>query len=82
MKANRLHLPWTPRDLAVMRKAAIAGKTAAAAARTLRRSRGAVAYKAMVEGVRFCGAMQPRGTQRKANRTKARNARAAARRVA
>ena len=40
------------------------------AARKLRRSRGAVAFKAMKLGVSFRAVRQPPGAQRKANRTK------------
>jgi hypothetical protein len=74
MAKSRLNSPWTPRDERVLRESAAKHKSAREVARTLRRSRGSVAFKAMSLGVHFSAINQPRGAQRKANRTKARRA--------
>lgn len=77
-KPKRLGRDWTRRDVKTMRECARRGLSAKACANRVQRTRGAVAYKAMVEGVRFRAINQPRGAQRRANRTKRANARAAA----
>jgi hypothetical protein len=63
MPKNNLK-PWTPADLKKMRALAKAKLSARLAAKELGRSRGAVAYKAMVEGIRFRAINQPRGVQK------------------
>lgn len=73
---NRLNEPWTDRDLRVMRQRAREGRSARETADELKRSRGAVAFKAMQEGVSFHAIRQPKGAQRKAQRTIARKRRA------
>lgn len=62
---SRLNTEWTPRDVERMRALAGAGCSARFAASKLRRSRNAVAYKAMNEGIRFQSIKQPTGTQRR-----------------
>lgn len=73
-KQNRRHMAeWTPFDVARMRKYARDGISAREAAAKLGRSRGAVAYKAMVEGVSFRAIAQPRGVQRRLARKRRRD---------
>lgn len=60
--------PWSKVDVARMRKIAARGQSSTAAARALRRSPGAVRFKAMVEGVRFHAVEQPAGVQRRLGR--------------
>lgn len=79
MKPKRLNSEWTPRDLQRMRALARRGVSAKVAAAELGRSRGAVAFKAMKQGVSFHAINQPRGAQRKALRTRRRNERRAKR---
>lgn len=62
---KRLGFPWTPKDITVMRTFAKDGKSARETAEKLGRSRGAVAFKAMNEGIRFRAVKQPVGVQRK-----------------
>jgi hypothetical protein len=62
---SRLNTEWTPRDVERMRALAGAGCSARFAASKLRRSRGAVAYAAMVRGIRFQSIKQPRGVQKR-----------------
>lgn len=62
---KRLMQPWTPKDLKLMRLCARQKLSAKAAAALLGRTRGAVAYKAMVEGVSFRAIAQPAGVQRR-----------------
>jgi hypothetical protein len=57
--------PWTPADLKKMRALAEQGLSSRLAAVKLRRTRGAVAFKAMNEGIRFRSIAQPAGVQRK-----------------
>ena len=65
-KTNRRHMvPWTAFELTRLRKYASDGLTSRAAADKLGRSRGAVAYKAMVERIEFHGINQPSGVQRR-----------------
>lgn len=56
---------YTPADLRTMRAMAKAGKSARECAEKLGRSRGAVAFKAMNEGIRFRSVNQPRDVQRR-----------------
>lgn len=65
MPKKKLGKPYTPADLKKMRTLAKSGVSARIAAKELGRSRGAVAYKAMVEGIRFRSIEQPRGVQKK-----------------
>jgi hypothetical protein len=69
MKPKRLGTDYTRHDLKRMRDMARQGVSARKAAEKLGRTRGAVAYKAMVEGIHFRAIRQPRGAQRKAQRT-------------
>lgn len=62
---KKLGAPYTPKDLKVMRQFAKSGKSARECAEKLGRSRGAVAYKAMVEGISFGSINQPKGPQRR-----------------
>jgi hypothetical protein len=71
-KANRLGSEWTPADERKLRSLAAARMSARLAAAELGRSRGSVAFKAMKLRVSFKAVRQPRGAQRKANRTKSR----------
>lgn len=65
-KQNRRHnRPWTRHDVARMRKYARAGLSGRIAAERLGRSRGAVAYKAMVERIPFRAINQPAGVQKR-----------------
>lgn len=75
---NRLNLPWTAADTSRMRAMAKARKSAREAAKVLRRTRGAVAYKAMVLGVHFKNVRQPQGIQQRIQRRRAARQRAAA----
>ena len=59
---------WTPAQLRRMREIARSGKSARYAARVLGSSRGAVAFKAMNEGIRFQSVRQPRGVQKRIHR--------------
>lgn len=45
--------PWTPAQVRRMRSLAVRGKSTAQAAKALRRSPGAVRFKAMNEGISF-----------------------------
>lgn len=65
MAKKKLGTPWTETDIRVMRSCAKAGESARIAAKKLGRSRGAVAFKAMNEGIRFRSINQPRGVQKK-----------------
>jgi hypothetical protein len=60
---KKLGEPYTPKDLQVMRRFAKAGRSAREAAKELGRSRGAIAFKAMNEGIRFRATEQPKGPQ-------------------
>lgn len=62
---SKLNLPWTPADMRRMRELARQRKSAREAAKVLGRSRGAVAYKAMVEGVSFRAINQKPGVQKR-----------------
>lgn len=75
---TRLGKEYTAADIRVIRECSRKRISARECARRLRRSRGAVAFKAMVLGVRFRAIDQPRGAQRKANRTKRQAERASA----
>lgn len=57
--------PWSPADVKKMRSLAKKGLSSRLAAVQLQRSRGAVAFKAMVEGVRFHAIRQPTGVQKR-----------------
>ena len=67
---SRLRSEWTENDVKTLKACARAKIPARIAARKLRRSRGAVAFKAMTLGIHFRAIRQPPGAQRKANRTK------------
>lgn len=68
-KQRRRHnRPWTPHDIERMRKYASDGLSSRIAAEKLGRSRGAVAYKAMVERVEFHAINQPAGVQKRIHR--------------
>ncbi len=56
---------WTARDVQIMRALARKRYSARLAGKALRRSRGAVAFKAMTLGVRFRAVEQPRGVQKR-----------------
>jgi hypothetical protein len=62
---KKLGTAWSPKDIQVMRRCAKAGESARIAAHKLGRSRGAVAFKAMNERVRFRSIDQPRGVQKR-----------------
>lgn len=64
-KPKRLMLPYTPADLKLLRQCARQKMSAREAAKVLGRTRGAIAYKAMVEGIHFSAIKQPRGVQRR-----------------
>jgi hypothetical protein len=64
-RPKRLNEPYTPADLKVMRDCARQKMSARQAAALLGRTRGAVAYKAMVEGIHFRAVSQPVGVQRR-----------------
>lgn len=73
MKTNARHnRPWTPHDLRTMKQKARARASSRQTAKTLRRSQGAVKYKAMVEGIRFHNIEQPRGVQKRLHARKRR----------
>jgi hypothetical protein len=57
--------PYTSADLKLMRQCARQKMSAREAAKLLGRTRGAIAYKAMVEGISFRAIKQPRGVQKK-----------------
>lgn len=57
--------PWLPQDVRAMKRAARLGLSAREAAKILKRTRGAVAFKAMVLGVRFQAIAQPAGVQKR-----------------
>ncbi len=63
--AQRHNRPWSGRDLATLKAKARQRASAREAAKTLRRSCGAVRYKAMVEGVTFRSINQKPGVQRR-----------------
>jgi hypothetical protein len=65
---NKLGSEYTPADIKTMRAMAKAGKSARECAQQLGRSRGAIAFKAMVEGISFRAVAQPKGMQRKLGR--------------
>lgn len=67
---SRLNQPWTDHDKRVLRAGARAKKSARQVAITLRRSRGAVAFKAMDLGVHFQNVKQPRGVQSRIQRAR------------
>jgi len=60
--------PWKPADVAKMKRLAGEGLSARLAAKELRRTTGAVKFKAMAEGVRFHAIEQPVGSQKKLGR--------------
>lgn len=62
---KRLTLPYTAADLKIMRSMAKQKKSAKETAKVLGRTRGAVAYKAMVEGIHFRAIAQAPGVQRR-----------------
>lgn len=62
-KKKRLGKPYTSAELKKMRALAKSGVSARIAAKELGRSRGAIAFKAMNEGIRFRSINQPRGVQ-------------------
>jgi hypothetical protein len=64
-KPKRLTLPYTAADLKIMRTMARQKKSARETAKVLGRTRGAVAYKAMVEEIHFRAIAQPAGVQRR-----------------
>lgn len=68
--AARSMRPWSRTDLKVMKSCARKGLSARLAAARLRRSRGAVAWKAMVSGVSFHAINQPKGVQKRRFRTR------------
>lgn len=78
MKPKRLGKDYSAAEIRTIRRCARSKMSARVCAAKLGRTRGAVAFKAMVLGVSFRAINQPRGVQRKANRTKRRAARAAA----
>lgn len=78
-KPKRSGLDWTPGDLRTLRECAKKKLTARVCAQRIGRTRGAVAYKAMVVGVRFRAINQPKGAQVKAVRTRRRRERQAER---
>lgn len=53
MRAKNNKLPWSRRDVRVLRQCAKQRKPAWKAAEQLKRTPGATRYKAMVEGVSF-----------------------------
>lgn len=62
---NAIPRPYTARDLKTMRTCAAKGLSARQTADKLRRTRGAIAYKAMVEGISSRAIKQPAGVQRR-----------------
>lgn len=71
-RAKRSGRLYTAADLKVMRRMAAAKKSARETARVLGRTRGALAYKAMVEGVHFMAIRQPAGVQQRLARRRRR----------
>lgn len=71
-RAKRSGRLYTAADLKVMRRMAAAKKSARETARVLGRTRGALAYKAMVEGVHFMAIRQPPGVQQRLGRRRQR----------
>ena len=61
---SRLGKPWTAHDMNRMKSMAAGGYSAKQTATSLRRSRGSVAFKAMVSGVSFRAINQQLGVQR------------------
>lgn len=57
--------PWTERDVATMRALAKKGLSSRLAAAKLRRTPGAVRFKAMAIGCRFHAVEQPVGPQKR-----------------
>jgi len=78
MKAPKIRYmkPWTAAELRSMRRCAAKGDSARDFAARIGRTRGAVAFKAMVEGVSFHNVKQPAGVQKRrfAARRRLRNA--------
>lgn len=72
-RAKRAGRPYTAADLKVMRRMAAAKKSARETAKVLGRTRGALAYKAMVEGVHFMAIRQPAGVQQRLARRRQRH---------
>lgn len=72
MPTKRKTVPreWTSADVRAMKRAARLGLSAREAGKILRRTRGAVAFKAMRLGVRFHAIEQPRGAQMRALKTR------------
>lgn len=77
MTKRKHNSEWSAADLIRLRGYAADRLSARQAARRMGRTPGAIKYKAMTEGVRFCSIEQPRGSQLKAIRTRRRNARKA-----
>lgn len=78
MTKRKHNTEWSELEVARLRKYANAKMSARQAARRMGRTPGAVKYKAMTSGIRFCNINQPRGSQVKALRTRRRNQRRAA----
>lgn len=74
MSAKKRTVPrdWTKTDVKRLRSFARRGVSAREAGQHLGRTRGAVAFKAMVLGVRFRAINQPRGVQKRIARRRRR----------
>lgn len=74
MPAKKRTVPrdWTKADVSAMRRAARNGLSAREAGKILKRTRGAVAYKAMTLGVHFRAIHQPPGVQKRIARARRR----------
>jgi hypothetical protein len=62
--------PWTESDVKKMRELAQKGLSSRLAAIKLRRTRGAVAFKAMTLGIHFSAIKQPAGVQKRLARVR------------
>jgi hypothetical protein len=67
-KKRALSREWTRRDVQIMRKLARQRFSSRLAARALKRTQGAVKFKAMMLGVRFHAVEQPIGVQKRRTR--------------
>lgn len=74
MPAKKKPIPrdWTKADVNGLRRAARLGLSAREAGKILKRTRGAVAFKAMVLGVHFRSIQQPPGVQKRIARARRR----------
>lgn len=57
--------PYTPRELARLRKIAASGKSSREASKLMRRPHAGLRFKAMVEKIHFFSVKQPAGVQKR-----------------